>query len=265
MENNLFAKIIEEKYDRFESNFVIDASDFLTPEEQSSVLRFVRSKASDGVFFFGGYAESERNLVLFMPEYTGISSSNSIDDILKYFSENPDDCPLGVLEIRIPPHEPSKPGHRDYLGSLMGEGIRREKIGDIIVYDGGAQIIAKKELLSYLCDHLTSVGRASVLTSVQPLSALKISEIKRESLSFNVASPRLDNVVSAVFGLSRKSAVEAISRGLVFISGAETTKPDYTLKDGDKIVLRGKGKAIYNGVTGLSKKGKSYIRVTKYI
>ena len=61
---------------------------------------------------------------------------------------------------------------------------------------------------------------------------------------------RLDNIVSAVFGVSRKSAVEAINKGIVFVDSVETKKPDFFLKGGEKIVLRGKGKAIYNGVTG---------------
>ena len=45
----------------------------------------------------------------------------------------------------------------------------------------------------------------------------------------------------------------------------ENKKPDYVLKDGEKLVLRGKGKAIYRGVSGTSRKGRVYAEFEKYI
>ena len=73
------------------------------------------------------------------------------------------------------------------------------------------------------------------------------------------------NIVAGVFHLSRKDAQEAISRGLVFVNEAETVKPDRQLAGGEKLVLRGKGKAIYKGVDGISKKGKSYVILEKFV
>ena len=65
--------------------------------------------------------------------------------------------------------------------------------------------------------------------------------------------------------MARKDAVEAITRGRVFVNGAEMSKPDYSLKGGEKVVLRGKGKIIYKGQCGISRKGKVYIDIIKYI
>ena len=65
--------------------------------------------------------------------------------------------------------------------------------------------------------------------------------------------------------MSRRVATEAILAGRVFVNGVETTKPDMSLKGGEKIVLRGKGKAIYRGQDGISKKGKLYISVDQYV
>ena len=150
-------------------------------------------------------------------------------------------------------------------GALMGEGIRREKIGDIIVSETGAQIIAAKEMAEYLQQNYRQVGRVSLSAKIAPISALNTAEIKTVTEKFTVSSPRLDNIVSGVFAVSRKDAVEAISRGKVFVNGAEMSKPDYNLKGGEKLVLRGKGKAIYKGECGTSRKGKVYIEVVKYI
>ena len=72
-------------------------------------------------------------------------------------------------------------------------------------------------------------------------------------------------MISAAFDVSRKAAVEAIGRGLVFVDDMENKKPDYSLKGGEKLVLRGKGKSIYKGTSGTSKKGKIYVNFDRYI
>ena len=261
-ENNLFLKIIRERFDRFLDSYTIVSGDFLSPEEQSKAFSFFRANASEGAFLYGGYDEAERRMPVFMPDYTGVEDEQGL---IEYFKEYPSECPLRVLTVTVPPAEKAVPGHRDYLGALMGLGIRRTKIGDIIVGSRGAQIVVAEDMAEYLKDSLTSVGRASVNVTVSDITGLKPVEVRKEEREYNVSSPRLDNVVSAVFDLSRKSAVEAISRGLVFIDGIQTMKPDRQLKDGEKLVLRGKGKAIYEGAVGKSRKGKDYIKVIKYI
>lgn len=279
-ENNLFLKNIEEKYERFLDYYTIMNSDFLTMEQQSMLSGFLRTHRREGVFFYGGFAEAERRQVVFLPDYTGVAekvcelppNENEKENdfancriLTEYFEQNPENCPIRLLDIVIPPTEHKTLGHRDYLGALMGEGIKREKVGDILVHEKGAQIIVASELADYLAENFRQVGSVSVLVKKSQISALGSTEIRTISLKFTVSSPRIDNIVSGVFGISRKDAVSVISHGKVFVSGREITKPDFALKGGEKIVLRGKGKAIYNGVTGTSKKGKLYIDVEKYV
>ena len=279
-ENNLFLKNIEEKYERFLDYYTIMNSDFLTMEQQSMLSGFLRTHRREGVFFYGGFAEAERRQVVFLPDYTGVAEkvcelppneSEKENDfancriLTEYFEQNPENCPIRLLDVVIPPAEHKTLGHRDYLGALVGEGIKREKVGDILVHEKGAQIIVASELADYLAENFRQVGSVNVLVKKSQISALGSTEIRTISLKFTVSSPRIDNIVSGVFGISRKDAVSVISHGKVFVSGREITKPDFALKGGEKIVLRGKGKAIYNGVTGTSKKGKLYIDVEKYI
>jgi len=122
-----------------------------------------------------------------------------------------------------------------------------------------------RDLAEFVKESLTSVGRASIMTEILDISKLNPGEVKRVEQSYTVSSPRLDNVVSAVFGLSRRLATEAISKGIVFVDGVSVTKTDYRLSDNQKLVLRGKGKAIYLGEHGQSRKGKVYIKVDKYV
>lgn len=279
-ENNLFLKNIEEKYERFLDYYTIMNSDFLTMEQQSMLSGFLRTHRREGVFFYGGFAEAERRQVVFLPDYTGVAekvcelppNENEKENdfancriLTEYFEQNPENCPIRLLDVVIPPAEHKTLGHRDYLGALVGEGIKREKVGDILVHEKGAQIIVASELADYLAENFRQVGSVNVLVKKSQISALNSTGIRTISLKFTVSSPRIDTIVSGVFGISRKDAVSVISHGKVFVSGREINKPDFALKGGEKIVLRGKGKAIYNGVTGTSKKGKLYIDVEKYI
>lgn len=279
-ENTLFLKSVEEKYEKFCDYYTIMHSDFLSLEQQSMLSGFLRAHSKEGVYLFGGYADAERRQVLFLPDYTAVpeklnllpyDASQSEKDaavckaLLEYFAENPDDCPICLLDVSIPPAEHRTLGHRDYLGALLGEGIKREKLGDIIVREKGAQIIAASELADYLAANLRQVGAVSVSAKKTPIFELLDIKSKTKNLKFTVSSPRLDNITAGVFGISRKDAVEAITRGKVFVNGREVTKPDFTLKGGEKVVLRGKGKAVYKGATGTSKKGKIYVDIEKYV
>ena len=141
-ENKIFLKTVEEKYERFLDYYTMMSSDFLSLEQQSALVGFLRVHAKENVYLFGGYPEAERRQVLFLPDYTGLAPQAQDADLLEYFRENPDDCPIALLDVRVASAAREKLTHRDYLGALMGEGIRREKVGDIIVTECGAQILA---------------------------------------------------------------------------------------------------------------------------
>lgn len=261
-ENKLFLKIIEDRFQRFKDYCTPMNSDFLSLEQQSMLAGFLRAHGDEGVFLFGGYGEAERKQVLFMPEYTGVRDELSACD---YFCDNPDDCPMALLDVKIPAAEKGKLSHRDYLGALMGEGVKREKVGDILAGDKGAQIVVARELAEYLARNFTQAGRVSLSAKTVPIFELKQLETRTKIEKFTVSSPRIDNIVSAVFGVSRSDAKEAVSRGKVFVDGVETAKPDLLLKGGEKVVLRGRGKAVYAGEKGTTRKGKIVIEAAIYI
>lgn len=261
-ENKLFLKIIEERFQRFSDYYTPMNSDFLSMEQQSMLSGFLRAHREDGVFLFGGYEDAERKQVLFMPDYTGVKDESSA---LAYFRENHDECPMVLMDVRIPAAEKGKLTHRDYLGALMGEGIRREKVGDIIVGDTGAQIVVARELADYLTGNFCKAGRVSLFVKILPIFELNQLETRTKNENFTISSPRIDNIVSAVFGISRKDAKEAVSRGKVFVDGVEMTKPDFFLKGGEKVVLRGRGKAVYSGEKGTTRKGKVVVEAIIYI
>ncbi len=261
MDKKLLLNIVEDRYRKFQNDYAVVSTDFLDLNEQSLVMPFVKSHAKEGVFLYGGFEDAERKQVVFVPDYTMICGE---EELFHYFKENPEQCPLRVIDV-VAGKKDASLRHSDYLGALMSLGIKREKMGDILVLEEGAQIVVNEEIASYLAQNYVAVGKTPISTKVLTIDKLKKSSIKKERQKFTVASPRLDNIVSAAFGISRKTAVEAVSRGIVFVNSIETKKPDYMLKGGEKVVLRGKGKVVYRGATGTSRKGKAYVELDKYL
>lgn len=213
-------------------------SDNMTPEERP----FMRS------IFYGGYEDAERMILINLPDYAGLSDGE----------------PLRVISAKR--HSGGRTlTHRDYLGSLMGLGIKREMIGDILVRDDGADIIVLAEIADYILMNYTKAGKTELSLEVKDIANLVIPPQKVSVINDTVASLRLDSVAAAAFGLSRGKAADAIRMGLVFVNYVETTKADMMLKEGDKMSLRGKGKARLASIGGKSKKDRIYINIERYM
>ena len=270
--NKLLLNIIEDRFRRFQKSYSIVTTDFLDMTQGYLAEPFVRSHQSEWAYMFGGYEDAERRMVVFAPDYLTVSvddigsikAVSNIAELCQYFDENPEDSPIAILDVTIKQKGVTLK-HSDYLGSLLSLGIKREKTGDIMVREDGAQIFVASEIAEYLAENYFKAGRVPLEAKVKPLSEFVPAEANIEVIRASIPSPRLDNAISAAFNVSRKSAVEAINRGIVFVDNVENKKPDYTLKGGEKLVLRGKGKAIYKGTNGTSKKGKLYAEFDRYI
>lgn len=267
-ENKLLLAQLTDKYEQFLQYDYLLTSDFLSLVQQSEISGLLRRWRSSGskIFLFGGVMDAERRMVVFLPDYMEIAGE---EELLDYFLKNPDECPLVLLDMKIRGGQSRTGGrgltHRDYLGSLLGEGIRRDKLGDILVRPDGAQAVVTREMGEYLTMHYGKAANVSLDVQVLPINAADTAIHRLDTVQFTVASPRLDSVIAGVFHLSRKEAAQAIGRGLVFVDEREVLKPDHGLKGGEKLVLRGKGKAIYQGISGTSKKGKIYVTLEKFV
>ncbi len=207
-------------------------------------------------FLFGGYAQAERKIGVFVPASYGITPE---DEFEAYAQEIP------LCVIRIDKDRFSSLSHRDYLGAIMNTGITRESIGDIVTDENGAYVVAFDEIGQYLKNELSRIGRATVKTSSSDFSFISAKTPDTKDSFVTDASLRLDNIVSAAFSLSRKNAAAEISAGKVFVNDILTEKADYRVPVGAKIVLRGKGKAVLSEQTGKSRKDRPQIVIKRYL
>ncbi|MFS8924094.1 photosystem II S4 domain protein, partial [Synechococcus sp. B60.1] len=227
-------------------------SDFLSPPEVAEVQSRLHNLAELQVVAWGGYAQAERQrLALARSEVS-----------LKV--EGAEGIPLAAVQIQGNfLFDPAT--HRDFLGALLGAGIAREKVGDILVLgDTGAQAIVVPELVDYLSLNLTQVRSVPVKVSPIPLNQLKVQPPRVKSITSVEASLRLDAVASAGFGLSRSKMVEEIQRGEVRVNWKPITQASYTVGPQDWIAIRGRGRLQIEEVAE-TKKGRFRIQMKRYL
>jgi RNA-binding protein YlmH len=154
--------------------------------------------------------------------------------------------------------------HSDYLGALMGLGIKRSVVGDILVREDGADIIVLAEIADYIMQTFASAGRSHLSLERLPIEALIIPAQKTSEIHDTVASLRLDALLAAAFRIPRGKAADAIRQGLVFVDHLEAAKADMPVEEGAQLVIRHKGKAILKEVGGRSRKDRINVTFLKY-
>ncbi|KFK35746.1 hypothetical protein AALP_AA4G031100 [Arabis alpina] len=155
--------------------------------------------------------------------------------------------------------------HGDFLGAILGTGISREKLGDILVQeDKGAQVLIVPELVDFIVSALDKVGNVSVTCSKIPLLALEYEPPRTNSFKTVEASLRVDAVASAGFKISRSKLVDLISSGDVRVNWATITKNGTTVKTGDVVSVSGKGR-LKIGEINETKKGKFAVEIIRYL
>lgn len=252
--DSLIIAHIEDKIEQSASRFYVTHTGFLDLHEQSVAAGVCRRAEGVRTFFYGGYDDAERRMLICCPE----DLAGTEEEILAM-----DDF---VTVIRAETSgDGRKLSHRDYLGSLMAIGIERSVTGDILVRDDGADIIVMPEIADFILSQYSSAGREPLRLTERSVNELIIPESHVKTVSDTVSSLRLDNVLSAAFGVSRRDAAEAVKRGQVFVDHEEASKADRKVPEGAVIVMRGKGRAVLESAGGTTRKGRIRVEITRYL
>ena len=162
---------------------------FLTPHQRGIAQQVIVCCGTPPHRIMGGHPDAERCLFLFLPDYM------DADNIPE------EELPFGT--IRVSWGHGAALTHRDILGSLMAQGVRREVLGDLLVGENGCDVIALRECIPFLRDNWLSAGRTGLHPVEIPLSELRIPAADGKTIRDTVASLRLDAVLGSGFSLSR--------------------------------------------------------------
>ena len=229
------------------SSFVF--TDFLSPYE-AIIAKRVLDKVKDVFYTFtGGYAGAERVLTVISTDF--IDEESALGNV-----------PLSFL--RITPATEKPLSHRDYLGSLLGLGIKREKIGDILVCESYADVFLIDKIAEYILYNLDKIGNTKVECELQEVYQYTAPQKKEKLITTTVASLRADSVAASGFSVSRTKVLDYFRASRVNVNWELVQNPSKQLLEGDVISIRGKGRIILEKVAGTTKKDRINIVIKRF-
>lgn len=236
-EEALLIKRFKELENRSYNRGVYEYSDFLNIYEQDLLFRNINTSFS----LFGGYENAERQIAVFGNEEDfGYSPSYPIVCILvsPLMQKFADDLT-----------------HRDFLGSVLGLGIKRETIGDIIIKNNTGYIFCLNTIADFITENLKKVRHTSVKCEKVTETPEEVNPESTEKFII-VASERLDVIIAEIYNLSRSESNNLFLAKKVFVNGKLTENNSHKIKTGDIVSVRGFGRFNWLGTSGETKKGR---------
>lgn len=226
----------------------VKVSDFLAPHAAVIAETVAAHYPAVRVDFFGGYDGAERVKAAFMQQdFPGKPVYQIVALLIRW-------------DKRF-----SSLSHRDVLGAVLGCGIDRDVVGDIVMVNEGCYVLVHEPMQRFLLASLTSVGSAMVTVSEAELESVPPKEEKVKEIRTTVASLRLDVIAAAGFGTSRTKMSDDIAADKIKLNWQDVRKGDQPVKAGDIISLRGRGRLEMAEVLGTTKKGRMSVLLRRYI
>ena len=107
--------------------------------EQSVFAENIISKLDSNYRFFGGFDGAQRVMLGCFPEW-----------------QSEWDFPISAITFTF--RKTDILTHRDFLGSLMALGLKRETVGDILVEEARAVVFLTDETADYVLSQITKIG-----------------------------------------------------------------------------------------------------------
>ena len=209
-------------------------------EHESLYLRQSLPKHAD-ILFYGGYPEATRLML-------GAGAGE-------------EDFPITALEFTYKPEYELR--HRDFLGSLMALGIRRDTVGDILTDKGRTVIFVRDDIAPYMLTNVEKIGKVGVSIGYADTADLPVPNDFEEQV-FTLSSLRLDAFVATAANLSRDKAAQLIKTQVVMVDHVIQDGVSYRLCEGMTVTIRKYGKFVLTAMLGTSRKGKLRIAVRHY-
>ena len=240
-----------DQLDRARNRSIPCATQFLSPAQRAALEPLIAASGHPKHLFHGGFEGAERTVCVFLPDWQELDGWEASEE-------------LASIEAAYPPTG-AELTHRDLLGGLMGIGLTREKVGDILMGEKAAQIICLKDAAPIILSQFGQAGRYKLKLREIPLTDLSPAPAAVKVIHDTVAALRLDAVLSSGFSLARGKAADAVASGRVSLNHRECLKPDKAVEEGDVLTCRGLGKCVLKSVGGQSRKGRVIIEIERYL
>lgn len=240
--SNLYDKIILAN----KVNTIVYTNEFYPP----NVWRTLEKNSCGlgvNVYTYGVFEEAERRIIAF----------SNFDEVYSY--------PIKLIKVTSKSSF-NKLEHKDFLGSLMSLGFKREKFGDLLMNEDSCYFTICEDVSNYVLVNMSSVGRTPCNVEVIDIDRYdEMPKAKFCDIIINTTSLRLDCVVGSICGMSRNKAVLLINQGKVLVDYVEVSEKDFLVERESCITIRGYGKFKIGEEIGMSLSGRCKLAIKKYI
>lgn len=242
----LIASIWEDICLCLDIDYPVYGSIFLPPQIWTK-LRGVCDSINLDMHTLGLTPYSEKQLVVFTPKNFDCST---LEKVVTYFKI--DACnKFKIIQ------------HKDFLGTIMSLGLKRETLGDIIVKDNVGYCVATNDIFNILKSNLSQINTIPITISI--ITTTEIPQLEFKEMIDTVSSFRLDSIVASIVNSSRNISTNLIEDGDVLVNYNVEKSKNKIVSIGSIITIRRKGKFILEKNLGESKKGKFKILIKQYI
>lgn len=223
-------------------------TDFYDPYERKVAQSVLGSLPEVGVLHQGGYKKSERARLIIYPQFYLMETIPSSIRVLEAKGN------FSFQEV----------SHGDYLGSILGTGLKRGKIGDLLPLPDGCQAVVAAEVADYVLSNWNQVHRVPITLKEIDEEQLAVEPERIKEIKATVASLRLDSVAAEGYGTSRSKIVREIKGERIKLNWKPVSNPALSISEGDVLSLRGRGRVVVSQVGSTTRKGRISIVLHRY-
>jgi len=223
-------------------------SEFLDPMRLQNAKRRLAGLGKLGIMMeeYGGYTQAERKKLGF--GFETLAAEN---------------FPISKIKLTYDVRYRTLT-HPEFLGTIVGLGVDRAVIGDIVPLKDSWIIIIEPHLADFLHTNLQKVGKIPVTTEILPNDYEFFGLDNRVKETITCSSLKLVKILSATFNLSRQHTCDLIKSRKAFVNWNVEDRPSCLVKAGDMITLRSRGKIQITEILGKSRKDNFIIEIVRY-
>ncbi len=246
----LVAKVLD-KIKMVQARNRFEHTDFLDLAQKTMIQEILTKRKEKNYKFFGGFEQAERTMLVILPDtYNESVIYNQI---------------MSVVRVTLPKEEWGKYEHKNYLGAIIKLGVKREKVGDILVRTDGADIIVSADIEKFLLNSLGSLTRfQKAKIEKDSIDNIKYVEKEKQIIKINVPSMRLDAIVGELAKVSRNDANNYIAQERVFVNFKQELRNSRQVEEGTIVTIRGKGRFTISKILGETRSGRINLEVEKW-
>ncbi len=223
-------------------------TDFLNPHQREIAANIIKQVNKINYLQHGGYERAERKRIGIFPDFL--------------FPEHIE-VPVSVLKVNGNFNFQSL-SHKDFLGAIMALGVKRKKIGDLLVLNEFAQVVVGDEIKEFINLKLKNVHEVPVEITEIDVEDIEIPTKNTKEIKATVPSMRLDAVASAGFGDSRNKIKRKIKNEKVKLNWKVEKDPAQEIEIDDLISIRKKGRVKVVKDRGLSNRDRIKLLLHRY-